>query len=162
MLIKAVIFRFILNSGRITITATGINITGDSLNPESINLLIEGSISFNGCVIERTAYMMLVIATGTIIVFTISLTFVFRSVFVTNAVSDALADTGEQRSPKYPPERTAPAVIKMLTSPALAIATSMIPIVPATPKHEPSAYENTQHITNASSRNIEGVMSMRP
>ena len=43
-----------------------------------------------------------------------------------------------------------------------AIVTNIIPIVPATPKHEPRAYENTQHMRNTSKRNRCGVIRPRP
>ena len=52
---------------------------------------------------------------------------------MTAATNDAQEDMGEHRSPKYAPERTAPAVTARSTPPERARVMSTNPAVPVTP-----------------------------
>ena len=55
------------------------------------------------------------------------------------AVSAMLDAAGEQQSPKYMPDMTAPAVSISFAPPERAMAIKMTPMVPATPKEVPMA-----------------------
>ena len=81
------------------------------------------------------------------------------SVPVVSATKSALVETGEQRSPKKAPDRTAPPISRISTPSALPIAEQITPIVAAVPNEVPVRYETAQHRINARGRNAAGRMS---
>ena len=92
-----------------------------------------------GCRADSRAYTAVVSTTGITPVRSILRRLSYSFVSVSAATSAAEEDAGEQRSPKYAPDKIAPAVTASLTPPERASAISTIPAVPITPKDVPSA-----------------------
>ena len=78
---------------------------------------------------------------------------------VNSATSSALVETGEQRSPKYTPESTAPPVSTMGTPMARPSAAQITPMVAAVPKDVPVSTESRQLSRNTMTRKHHGRMN---
>ena len=68
------------------------------------------------------------------------------------ATSSELVETGEHRSPKYDPERTAPPVSKMGTPALVAMNAQIVPMVTAVPNEVPVRNDMRQHSRNVASK----------
>ena len=97
------------------------------------------STALMGCRADSRAYTATVRTTGSTPVRNMLCRLSYSFVSVSAATSAAEEDAGEHRSPKYAPERIAPAVTASLTPPERASAISTIPAVPITPKEVPRA-----------------------
>ena len=76
--------------------------------------------------------------------------------------STVLSDNGDSLSPKYAPDRTAPATSgNGIPSPS-PIAIMAIPAVPAVPQDVPVATDMTEQMINVASRKILGCINSRP
>ena len=71
---------------------------------------------------------------------------------VSVATSRALVETGEQRSPKYAPDRTAPPVNTAGTPASLATKAQMVPMVAAVPNDVPVRNDMSEHKRNVASK----------
>ena len=75
-------------------------------------------------------------------------------VWVSVATSRTLVDTGEHRSPKYDPDRTAPPVNTTGTPASLATKAQMVPMVTAVPNDVPVRNDMSEHKRNVAKRMI--------
>ena len=73
-----------------------------------------------------------------------------------------LSDKGDSLSPKYAPDRTAPAVIGAGIPSAAPIPIIAIPEVPTVPQDVPVAIDVIAHNISVASRNIEGCITFKP
>ena len=78
---------------------------------------------------------------------------------VSSATSSALVETGEQRSPKSTPDRTAPPIRRMSTPIAPPIVAQITPMVAALPKEVPIRTDTAQLSRKVIRRKTPGRIS---
>ena len=101
-------------------------------------------------------YSRQVIENGTTVVLNMRRILLKISVLVSSATKRALVETGEQRSPKKTPDKTAPPTRSMGMFMAAAIVVQITPMVAAVPKAVPVRKETAQFRRKAISKNREG------
>ena len=106
--------------------------------------------------IPRAKYTAQAPQKGTSAERTIRAMFWNRSVPVSSLTSRALVDTGEHRSPKNTPDRTAPPTSTGFSPMAPEMLMQITPMVAAVPKAVPVRTDTPQFIKKAKSRKAEG------
>ena len=129
-----------MNSAENIVDKSGISPPSPAEKPRIINIM---QVIINGTTAVRNIFFMLVKI----------------SVFVSSETSNALVETGEQRSPKRTPESIAPPAITGFMFIEYAIVMQMTPIVAAEPKDVPIRNETPQQRRNVISTKTLGFMS---